>query len=82
MLLAALAAVCAGCRAGGGIDRADCATGWKFSTGCVAEQTREDWVQTGRTISSAPAAFVRSFADAPRDLRADAALYLGGATSR
>jgi hypothetical protein len=79
---AAAAALCAGCRAGGGIDRSDSATGMRFATDCVAHQTRDDCVQTRRTLSSAPAAFARSFSDGVHDLRADADLYLGRASSR
>jgi len=79
---AALAALCAGCRSDGGIDRSDSRTGMKFSTSALATHMREDVAKTRRTLADAPDALRRSVVQSKKDLVTDYYLYLQNGQSR
>ncbi len=79
---AALAAVCAGCRSDGGIDRSDGPMGWKFSTSRIANHTRDDVANTTRTIQSAPGALQRSVDASRKNLTDSYYLYFQNGQSR
>ena len=73
---AVLAALCAGCRSHGGLDRSDCPVGLKYAAACLAAHERDDVAATKRTVSDAPAAVKRSIRTSCDDLTESYYLYL------
>ncbi len=70
------AALAAGCRSGGGIDRADRAPGAAYAWRSVATHFSQDCRATAATVSGAPAAFVRGTKASLVDLRESCRMYL------
>lgn len=76
LFLVALAALCAGCRSDGGLDRQDCGRGMAFSTNRVASRFEYDCRRTYYLLSSIPSALESSLTEGTDRVRDTYYLYL------
>lgn len=74
----AAAALCAGCRSNGGIDRADGADGMRFSTSRLAEREAESCDATVETVRGVPGWIATQFEDGWEQIAYTYRLYLDG----